>query len=89
MCVQSIKLNSIITNSFKVVLMGEGSKILNNQYKNDFFTVYDLDLIEKQTQDVCRAGLTLGISINRKEVTVVPKKLIKRGFFEKFFHFFG
>jgi cell division protein FtsA len=89
MCVQSIKLNSIITNSFKVVLMGEGSKILNNQYKNDFFTVYDLDLIEKQTQDVCRAGLTLGISINRKEVTVVPKKLIKHGFFEKFFHFFG
>ena len=89
MCAESIKLNSIITNSFKVILTGEGSKILNNQYKDDFFIVHDLDLIEEQTQDVCRAGFTLGMSLNRKEVTVVPKKLIKRGFFEKFFHFFG
>ena len=89
MCVQSIKLHSITANPFKVVLMGEGSKILNNQYKDKKLIANDLDFLEDKNQDVCRAGFKLGMSLNRHEVTIVPKKLIKHGFFERFFHFFN
>ena len=88
MCIQSIKLNPIIGSHFKVVLMGEGSKILNNQFKDKIFNTHDLDLLDEKIEDVCRAGFILGMGLNRQEVTVVPKKSIKHGFFEKFFHFF-
>ena len=89
MCAHSIKLNSIEANSFKVVLMGEGSKILSNKYKDKKLNMYDLNFLEDKTQDVCRAGFALGMDSNRYEVAVVPKKLIKQGFFEKFFHLFN
>ena len=88
MCAQSIKLNSITGNSFKVALMGEGLKILNNQNKENIFIAHDLDLLEEKNQDACRAGFTLSTSLNRQEVSVVPKKLSKQGLFERFFHFF-
>ena len=89
MCAQSIKLSSIIKDSFKVVLMGEGSKILNNQYKDKISISYDLDFLEEKIEDVCRAGFLLGRDLNIHEVTIVPKKLAKQGFFEKFFLFFN
>jgi|TARA_B110000967_G_scaffold31046_1_gene29333 cell division protein FtsA len=88
MCAQSIKLNSITENSFKVALMGEGLKTLNNQNKENIFIAHDLDLLEEKNQDACRAGFTLSTSLNRQEVSVVPKKLSKHGLFERFFHFF-
>ena len=88
MCAQSIKLNSISVNPFKVVLMGQGSKILINKNDDKIFIKHDLNLLEVKTQDICGAGFTLGIDLNRQEVTVVAKKPIKKGFFEKFFHFF-
>ena len=89
MCAQSIKLNSITVNPFKVVLMGEGSKVLDNCYKDKKLNTYDLDFLEGKTQDVCRAGFTLEMGLNTHEVIIVPKKLIKQGFFERFFHFFN
>jgi len=87
MCAPSIKLYSITTSPFKVVLTGEGSKILNNNYKDEFFIVQNLDFLEEKIQDACRAGFKLSMGLNTQEVTIVPKKLIKQGFFEKFFHF--
>jgi len=89
MCTQSIKLSSIIKNSFKVILMGEGSKVLNIHCKKKISISHDLEFLEEQIVDVCRAGLMLGMGLNRHEVTIVPKKVIKQGFFEKFFHFFN
>ena len=86
--VKSIESNSNMFGNFKMVLMGEGSKILDNQYKNKISDIYDLDFLEETTKDVCGAGFTLGMGLNGQEVTVVPKKQIKHGFFEKFFHFF-
>jgi len=88
MCTQSIKLNPIIGSHFKVVLMGEGSKILNNKFKDKIFNTHDLYLLDEKVEDVCRSGFTLGMGLNRQEVTFVPKKSIKHGLFEKFFHFF-
>ena len=89
MCAHPIKLNSIVANPFKVVLMGEGSKILSNQHKGKKLIAHDLDFLEDKIQDICRAGFTLGMSLNRDEVITVPKKAVKQGFFERFFHFFS
>ena len=88
MCTQSIKLNSTIKSPYNIILMGEGSKILNNQYKDKISTVHSLNFLEETTENVCNAGFKLGKRLNRQEVIVVPKKQIKQGFFEKFFHFF-
>ena len=88
MCDQSIKLSSITKNRFKVFLMGEGSKILKNQNKDKISIAHHLDFLEETTQEVCEAGFALGMGLNRQEVTIVPKKLIKQGFFEKLFLFF-
>ena len=73
----------------KVVLIGSGSKILNNEFykKADFFE--NFDLFEENTRDICQAALELSKGINKQEVVVIPKKQIKKGFFEKFFHFFN
>ena len=89
MCAHSIKLSSITMNNFKVVLMGEGARILNNHYKNKISIEHDLDFLEKTSKEVCRDGFILGMGLNRHEVTIVPKKQQKKGFFEKFFHFFN
>ena len=89
MCTQSIKLSSLITNSSKVVFMGEGSKILDNQCKDKISSSHDAYFLEEKTEDICRAGFTLGMDLNRDEVMVMPKKLKKQGFFEKFFHLFN
>ena len=38
--------------------------------------------------NICECGLKLTQGINRQEVVIVPKKLEKKGFFERLFHFF-
>jgi cell division protein FtsA len=88
MCNRSIKLSSITKNHFKVVLIGEGSRLLNNSNKEKISIAHDLDFLEERTLNVCNAGFALRTGLNRQEVIFVPKKLIKQGFFEKFFLFF-
>jgi cell division protein FtsA len=88
LCNKSIKLNSYTINNFKMVLMGEGSKILDNQNKNKISIINDIDFLEEKLEDICQSGLKFVTELNKQEVVVVPKKQIKQGFFEKFFHFF-
>jgi len=38
--------------------------------------------------NICESGLKLIQGINKQEVVIVPRKLEKKGFFEKLFHFF-
>jgi cell division protein FtsA len=38
--------------------------------------------------NICESGLKLIQGINKQEVIIVPRKLEKKGFFEKLFHFF-
>ena len=38
--------------------------------------------------NICESGLKLIQGINKQEVVIVPKKLEKKGFFERLFHFF-
>ena len=89
MCAQSIKLSSITSDNFKVVLMGQGSKIFKNLSKDKIFISHELDFLEEKIEDVCKDGFILGMGINRHEEMSGPKKLIKQSFFEKFFHFFN
>ncbi len=86
--IRSIKSNAFKFDKFKIILIGEGSKILNNSYKNKISILNDVDFMEENTENICRSGFLLGMGLNKQEVVVVPKKQIKQGFFEKLFHLF-
>ncbi len=73
---------------FKMILMGEGSKILDNKFKDEISFSHEIDLLEETTQEICESALKLSESMNKQEVVIVPKKRLKEGFFEKLFHFF-
>ena len=85
---KSIKLNLPTLNQFKMILMGEGSKILDNEHKDKITFSNNIDFLEETTQDICHSGLKQSMGLNKHEVIVVPRKQIKQGFFEKLFHFF-
>ena len=42
----------------------------------------------KSCANVCESGLKLAQGINKQEIVIVPRKLEKKGFFERLFHFF-
>ena len=84
----SLGTNSYTTSQFNMVLMGEGSKILDNQYTNKISFAKAIDFLEETTEDICRSGFNYLTKLNDQEVIMVPKKRIKQGFFEKLFHLF-
>ena len=88
LCAKSVKSNPLMISDFKMVLMGDGSKILDNGYMNKISFTSDVDFIEETKEDICQSGFKLGKGINKQEVVIVPKKQKRLGFFEKFFHFF-
>ena len=90
LCIESIKLNQNLdqTYQFQLILMGDGSKILDNNFKEMIVFSKEIDLLEETTEDICEAALKLSEGINKQEVVIVPKKQIKAGFFEKLFHLF-
>ena len=71
-----------------MIMMGEGSKILDNKFKDKISSSKDIDFLEETLEDVCQSGYKLQKIYNKQEVVVVSKKQIKQGFFEKLFHFF-
>ena len=71
-----------------MILMGEGSKILDNQHKDKITFINDIDFLDEKLEDICQSGFKFITELNKQEVVMVPKKQIKQGFFEKFFHFF-
>jgi len=88
LCRKSVESNLLISGKFKMVLMGEGSKILANNHKDKISFSNDIDFLEETLEDICQSGFKFKTSLNKQEVVVVPKKQIKQGFFEKLFHFF-
>ena len=88
LCAKSIESNLCTLDKFKMVLMGEGSKILDNQHKDKISFSKDIDFLDETTEDICRSGFRFITDLNKREVVVVPKRQIKEGFFEKLFHFF-
>ena len=88
LCGKSIESSLYTLDKFKMVLMGEGAKILDNKHKNKISFSNEIDFLEETPEDICQSGLKFITRVNKQEVLVVPKRQLKQGFFEKFFHFF-
>ena len=88
LCNKSIDSNPLMLTYFKMVLMGEGSKILGNNYNDKILLSNDIDFLEETTEDICQSGFKLNLRLNKQEVLIIPKKQRKQGFFEKLFHSF-
>jgi cell division protein FtsA len=88
LCAKFSASNSYTLGKLKMILMGEGSKILDNQNKDKISFSNDIDFLEETSLDICESGFKFITGLNKQEVVVVPKKQTKQGFFEKFFHFF-
>ncbi len=90
LCDTSIKLNFNLKTpyQYKMILMGEGSKILDNKYKEKISFLNNIDFLEETGENICQSASNLFKKLNKEEVVITPKKLSKHGFFEKLFHFF-
>ena len=88
LCAKSIKLNTPKLSESKMVLMGEGSKIFHEQLNQKDSLISKVDILNEINEDICESGLKLRMGLNEQEVVIIPKKQIKRGFFENLFHFF-
>ena len=88
LCAKSIKLNSPKSSESKMVLMGEGSKIFHEQVNQKNLLISNVNILNEINEDICESGLKLRMGLNEQEVVIIPKKQIKRGFFENLFHFF-
>ena len=83
--------SSELKKELKIILIGQGSKILNNKYidmKETTPLVDEIDFFEESTTNICESGLKLMQGINKQEVVIIPKKLKKKGLFERLFYFF-
>ena len=86
----SIKLNSNIKDldKYKIILMGEGSKILDNKFKEKISFSNEIDLLDEAVEDILNSAFKLFKNQNKQEIIQIAKKPTKQGFFEKLFHFF-
>ena len=78
-------------NQLKIILIGQGSKILDNKYIDMAETtplIEEIDFYEESTSNICESGLKLFEGINTQEVQLVPKKHKNKGLFERLFYFF-
>ena len=87
---KTIKLNLdfALLDQHKVVLMGDGSRILDSEFKEKISFSKKIELIEESTEDICESAFKLIGGFNKQEVVIIPKKVKKKGFFEKLFHLF-
>ncbi len=88
LCSQSVKSRLAPKDQHKLILMGEGSKIFENQLMNKIILGSNIDILNEAPKNICQSGFKLGMRLNKQEVVVVPKKQTKQGFFEKLFHLF-
>ena len=86
LCNKSIKSNLYLIDMPRMILIGEGSRILNNKYKDKISFPNDMNFLEETLEGICQSGFRFISEPNKQEVVVVPKKSIKQGFFEKLFH---
>ncbi len=79
------------SNDSILVFTGEGSKILNKNSiipNNKFSNFKELNFFNENTTLVCDSGYKYIFMDKPNEVTLVPKRSDKYGFFEKMFNFF-
>ena len=68
--------------------MGEGSKILDNKFKEKISFSNEINLLDESTVEICRSGFKFNSIYDKQEVVLIPKTQKRKGFFEKLFHFF-
>ena len=90
---KTINLHKNIDNSnkFKIILTGEGSKILNNnliQLKEVVPISEEIIFFRETNLSICQSGLNLKNAPSKQEVVMIPRKQKRTGLFEKLFHFF-
>ena len=71
LCSKSIKSNLFLTEKFKMVLTGQGSKILDSKLKDNISFVNDIDFLEETLEDICWAGFRL-ISKPNNSAIITP-----------------
>jgi cell division protein FtsA len=88
--IESLNLNYDINEklNLKIVLMGEGAKILDNKFKEKISFSKEINLLDESPNEICESGFKFRNDCNKQEVVLIPKTLKKVGFFEKFFHLF-
>ena len=77
MSVKSIKLNLNLLSleQFKLVITGDGSRILDNESKEKISFSTDIDLIDESVEDIFQSASKLINGLNKQEVVIIPKKL--------------
>ena len=88
-CSQFIKLNLDTADQHKIILLGEGSKILNNKCNIELSFTNDIDFLEETGEDIIQSSSKLISGLNKQEVAIIPKKQSKQGVFERLFHLFS
>jgi cell division protein FtsA len=90
LCLKSIKLNlNLVTlDKCKVILIGEGSKIFNYRFKKKNYFLKNIEIFEETPEEICQSAFKLVKGLNKQEVVIIPKKQLKKGFFERLFLFF-
>ena len=73
----------------KLVFFGNGSKILDSNFKSNIIFDYDIDLLDENYIDICLSGLNLVHAEEEVFSNNVNLENTKKGFFEKFFNLFG
>ena len=74
-----------------LIFTGEGSKILskNSIYLREEYNFFDdMNFFEEDPNIICRSCYDYIVSEKLSEATLIPKKVKKRGFFEKLFYKF-
>ena len=72
-----IKKIELLFYNFQITI----EKIICSNYAKSFID-------DSDTKNLCQIGHKLKNGFNKQEVVIVPKKLEKKGFFEKLFHLF-
>ena len=72
-----IKKIEILFNNFQISV----DRIICSKYAKSFVN-------NVNQSNICQIGHNLNNGLNKQEVLIVPKKIEKKGFFEKLFHFF-
>ena len=90
---QDINYSYLIKNSGSSVLVfiGEGSKILNKNsiFLDEKFNYFnEINFFDENSTLVCDSGYKFITTEKPHEISVVPKKIGKYGFFEKIFNYF-
>ena len=91
LALKSLRLNidSGQLSQFTMILMGKGSIILDEKLRESLSIMHKTYLIKETKESIGDCAIKLNSGFNKQEVVLVPKKQMKKGYFERLFHFFN